>query len=153
MKLESYRAYLTATKIPLRLACTDRAGWPSIVSLWYLYQDGALYCATQADAKITTYLSQHPRCGYEIAGDEPPYCGIRGRASATILPAKGETILLQLLDRYVGGTDNALAKALLARRDSEVALRLVPESVHSWNYSDRMRTSVSTPLDGLKPCP
>lgn len=86
MILKQHQSYLEETFIPLRLACIDGGGWPLVVSLWYLYQDGALYCATQADARVVTYLRQNPRCGYEVAADVPPYCGVRGDS---IIPSDG----------------------------------------------------------------
>ena len=140
--LKQYKTYLDETVIPLRLACTNRSGWPFVLSLWYLYADGALYCATQSSAKIVAHLHNDPRGAFEIAADLPPYCGIRGQVEAEVLPARGGDVLEQLLHRYLGGTSNSLAKNLLARRATEVAIRLQPISVFAWNFSARMQTSI-----------
>jgi nitroimidazol reductase NimA-like FMN-containing flavoprotein (pyridoxamine 5'-phosphate oxidase superfamily) len=151
MKLEAYQSYLEETVIPLRLACRTGSGWPLILSLWYLYQDGSIYCATQASARIVTHLKNDPRCAFEIASDQPPYCGIRGQAEAEILPRLGGSTLAQLLIRYLGDTTNTLATRLLRKRASEVAIRLRPISVYSWNFTDRMQDAV--PDLNEKPCP
>lgn len=137
--LRSYQTYLDATVIPMRLACVTRSGWPFVLSLWYLYRDGALYCATQSTAKIIPHLRNDPRCAFEIAADLPPYCGIRGQAEATLLPEQGGEILAALLNRYLGTTTNSLAQNLLKRQATEVAIRLEPTSVYTWDFSDRMR--------------
>ena len=143
--------YLRALRIPLRLGCTNETGWPVVLSLWYLYEDGQLWCATQRQARVVRYLSQNPRCAFEVAADQPPYCGVRGQAIATLDPRAGAEMLERLLVRYLGGTDNALARRLLAQRENEVAIAIRPERVFTWNYTRRMRGSVS--VEREHPCP
>ena len=145
------RAYLQEVVIPLRLSCITPSGWPVVLSLWYLYRDGQLYCATQKTAKVVGYLEREPRCAFEVASDLPPYCGIRGQAQAAIDASMGPEILEQLLVRYLGGTESPLAKRLLSDRDNEVAIAIQPVNIHSWNFADRMQSSIT---DGVsKPCP
>jgi hypothetical protein len=134
----SLEEYFQKTVIPLRLSCNSTAGWPVVLSLWYIYEDGALYCATPKTAKVVKYLEADPRCAYEIASDSPPYCGVRGRALATIDEDRGLEILERLLIRYQGTTANNLAKMLLRRSQVEVAIRITPERYHTWNFSSRM---------------
>lgn len=145
------RDYLQSIKIPLRLSCVDEAGWPVVLSLWFLYEDGSFYCATPERAKVVGYLRREPRCAFEVAADQPPYCGVRGRALATIETETGLQVLERLLVRYLGGTDNPLAQKLLNRDEPEVAIRLDPQSFHRWNFSQRMKDS--TPPTDDKPCP
>jgi hypothetical protein len=130
--------YLETAEIPLRLACTMETNWPIVLSLWYLFEDDALYCATPESAKVVAYLQANPRCSFEVASDLPPYCGVRGRALASIDGQRGWEILERLLLRYLGSLDNNLAKNLLARSDPEVAIRLEPQSLYTWNFSQRM---------------
>ena len=143
-KITPYAEYLNKTRIPLRLSCRTISGWPFVLSLWYLYQDGLLYCATQAGARVVSYLENEPRCGYEIAADLPPYCGIRGQAKARIDREIGGEILEGLLTRYLGGTESLLAKELLKNADNEVALVLDPVNCFSWDFSQRMENVAPT---------
>lgn len=147
----SLEQYLTRAEIPLRLSCISNTGWPVVLSLWYLYEDGHLFCATPQVAKVVSYVMEEPRCAFEIASDRPPYCGVRGRALATIEPDRGLEILERLLVRYMGGTDNELAQRLLGRSQAEVAIRLTPQSHHTWNFSERMARSI--PSIKQKVCP
>jgi nitroimidazol reductase NimA-like FMN-containing flavoprotein (pyridoxamine 5'-phosphate oxidase superfamily) len=151
MRLERYERFLDEAVIPVRLACRTGSGWPVVLSLWYVYREDSLYCATRASAKIVTYLRNDSRCAFEVASDLPPYCGIRGQAEAEVIPQLGGMILEQLVTRYLGGTTSPLAERLLRNRDSEVAIRVRPVSVYAWNFTERMRDSV----DGYhgKPCP
>lgn len=133
--------YLRETVIPMRLACATQSGWPMVLSLWYLYEDGCLKCATQASARVVAYLRNDPRCAFEIAGDVPPYCGVRGQARATIDDAAGPDMLESLLVRYVGDLELPLAQQLLKRKNAEIALVIRPLQVFAWDFSDRMADS------------
>lgn len=130
--------YLDAVRIPLRLACNTISDWPLVISLWFLHQDGLLYCATQRSAKIVAHLQNDSRCAFEIAADQPPYCGIRGQANARIDETLGVEILERLLIRYLGDTKNDLADNLLAKSATEVAIVLNPIRIFTWDFTDRM---------------
>jgi len=146
--------FLNAVRIPIRLACTTESGWPMAVSLWYQYQSGRLFCATQKSARVVAYLQNNPRCAFEIAEDRPPYCGVRGQAIASIDDKIGFEILEQLLVRYLGYTNNALSQALLAKKENEVAIVLKPIKIFTWDFSNRMQDVVDPMLDlAVKVCP
>ena len=147
----SIEGYLQEVTIPLRLSCVADSGWPAVLSLWYLYEDGALYCATPETARVVAYLTAEPRCAFEVAADQPPYCGVRGRSVAIIEPERGLEILERLLFRYLGGIDNPLATRLLSRSEPEVAIRLEPRSYHSWNFTSRMEQFADPSLQKLCP--
>jgi hypothetical protein len=130
--------FLRVTTIPVRLACLTASGAPLVCSLWYLYADGALWCATQASARIVALLAREPRCGVEVAGDLPPYRGVRGQGLAAIDAAAGAAVLPQLIDRYLGSRESAFGRWLMARQADEVAIRIEPDWLTAWDYSRRM---------------
>ena len=140
--LTQLEIFLDSVHIPVRLACKTQSDWPMVVSLWYLHQNGQLFCATQKSARVISYLQYDPRCAFEIAEDHPPYCGVRGQAIASIDPSMGPVILEQLLQRYLGSTQNRLAETLLAKSETEVAIVLDPTQIFTWDYTDRMQDSV-----------
>ncbi len=76
--------------------------------------------------------------GFEIAGDSPPYFGVRGRGTANLLAAAEVDVLPRLLDRYGIDRDSSLASWLLSRRATELTIKLMPEWITSWDYRDRM---------------
>ena len=76
--------------------------------------------------------------GFEIAGDTPPYFGVRGTGRAQLLPSDAATVLPQLIDKYLGDQTVPLAKWLLSRLDEEVAIRIDSLTLTSWDYSSRM---------------
>jgi pyridoxamine 5'-phosphate oxidase-like protein len=131
-------AYLRTAVLPVRLASIAADGSPVVLSLWYLYEEASIWCATQRTSRIIARLEREPRCGFEIAGDTIPYRGIRGRAQATIDVQRGALLLPLLITRYLGGTDSPLASWLLARAENEVAIRLDRMRVRTWDFTARM---------------
>lgn len=132
------RAHLDGARIPLRLACRSTADWPVVLSLWFVPCDGALWCATQRSARVVEMLRADGRCAFEVAGDQPPYRGVRGQATARVIEKLGAPVLEAVVDRYLPSRDTPLARWLLSRREDEVALRIDPRTVVSWDYGFRM---------------
>ncbi len=127
--------YLHATAIPIRLASAGRR-FPLVQSLWFHFDSDALWCCTQADSVLATRLRREPACGFEVSADAPPYRGVRGTGTASLLPGRAADILPVLIERYVG--PSPLADWLMSRLDTEVAVRIDGLVVTSWDYSGRM---------------
>lgn len=129
--------FLRGARIPIRLATVDSEG-PFVQSLWFEYCDGVLWCATQASAVVVRRLQADARCAFEVGGDEPPYRGVRGRATAQVVPEAAADVLPRLIERYLGSGSASLRRWLLGRLETEVALRITPTSMTSWDFSARM---------------
>jgi len=134
-------AFLDAAVIPMRLAAVGPTGWPLIVSLWFLRHGDEILAATRPSSTLVAFLTQEPKCGFEIAGDEPPYKGVRGRAEVIVDDHAGGPVLEMLLTKYLGGTSSLLAKKLMGNAADEVCLRLQPRSIISWDFTRRMSDS------------
>lgn len=136
--LATIERYLQSTVIPVRLATAGRNG-PMVQSMWFLWRDCHLWCATQDSAVVAHRLEADPHCAFEVAGDMPPYRGVRGQGIAEIVRTDGRDVLTQLLHRYLGGTNSGLAQWLLSRADREVAIAIRPEHMTSWDFRARMQ--------------
>lgn len=139
---EAIASFLCQMQIPLRLASVTNTGWPVVVSLWYLYENGRLYCATQKTAKIVAHLGREPRCAFEVAADLPPYRGVRGQGKASVTQSRGPEILTRLLERYLKGASSSLAQRLLTRSAEEVAIEIEPVALTTWDFTERMRDTL-----------
>jgi len=135
---EQVASFLAKTRIPLRLSCNGASGHPLLASLWYLPQDGRLWCATQRSARIAELLERDPRCAFEVAPDAPPYRGVRGRGLATLEPGRGEAVLEALIARYLEDPHSEFAAWLRSRADRETAIAIEPQRMTSWDFSERM---------------
>ena len=135
---QEIKEFLELTTIPLSLSVLDRTGSPVICSLWYLYEDSAIWCATQRGAHIVNFLRADTRCGFEVAPELPPYKGVRGQGDATLLAERGAEILLRLIERYELDPESGFVQWLIARKDNEVAIRIEPTWMTAWDYTARM---------------
>lgn len=135
---ERVASFLDETRVPMRLATGAESGFPILCSLWFLYEDGHLLCATQEDAMVVRALAKDSRCAFEISTNEMPYFGFRGRGSVEVAQEGAVDVLERLIDRYLGRRDSGLAKWLLSRAENEVYLSIEIEWATSWDYSQRM---------------
>ncbi|WP_435183163.1 pyridoxamine 5'-phosphate oxidase family protein [Halobellus sp. EA9] len=151
--------FLTAARVPVRLGCRTPGGTPWMLSLWYVWADGdavddegwspaeglddadaarEILCATSADADVLDFLRHEPEVSFEVSTNDYPYRGVRGRGTASIEPDTEKRLLRALFERYLGGTDNELGNRLLGPGREEVRIRVSPERLHSWDFSERM---------------
>jgi nitroimidazol reductase NimA-like FMN-containing flavoprotein (pyridoxamine 5'-phosphate oxidase superfamily) len=131
-------AFLTAATIPMRLAVIDNRGRPLVASHWFRYGDGHFYCAIHSSSLVAKLAARNPGCGFEIAGDTIPYHGVRGQGTVELLTAGAEENLRELILRYLGDTESALAKWLLGRAEGEYLVKITPAWVTSWDFRERM---------------
>jgi len=139
---EQIQHFLEQASIPVRLACNGDSGHPVLVSLWFIPLDGKLWCATQRTARIASILDRDARCAFEVSVEKAPYCGIRGRARATLHDDRGEEILRKLIDRYLADATSPFARFLLSRVERETAIAIDPGTLVSWDYRERMGGAV-----------
>lgn len=129
--------FLTSTRIPVRLATNGSSG-PLVQSLWFAPIGVRLWCCTQKSSLLTRRLERDDRVGFEVAADTPPYRGVRGTGVAQLIDENVEDVLRTLIARYQGSESTNLSEWLLSRIDSEVAIRIEPRTLSSWDFSARM---------------
>lgn len=143
--------FLEKSKIPIRVSGIKTNNWPFILSMWYIYENGLIFLATPEKAKVVKHLKMNPNCAFEVSGDLPPYCGIRGTAKADINYEIGVMILKKLLKKYIGNIDSPLSKKLLTRDIKEVSIILTPVKLYSWNFTKRMKRSINQNREKICP--
>ena len=128
-------------KIPLRLAVASSRGL-LIVPLWFEARAGHLWCASQSDSWLLRSLRAEPNCAFDLSTNDMPYRGLRGRGAVICHPQRGEEMLRALLMRYLGTLEAPLARRLLRRAASEVAIEIVPQWQSDWDFTRRMQNSL-----------
>lgn len=123
----------------MRLAYTGLDGTASVCSLWYFYDDGYLWAASHKNAHIIKVLKNNPIVGFEIATNDYPYKGVRGKASVTLSQTDSATVLKKLINRYLADSNRSLAEWLMNRSDDEYCIKLTLSSINAWDFSDRMQ--------------
>jgi nitroimidazol reductase NimA-like FMN-containing flavoprotein (pyridoxamine 5'-phosphate oxidase superfamily) len=132
------RQFLKERVIPLRLACVGGDGYPRVVSVWYLFREGRFFSVSHQGSQLVGLLRADDKVGFEVAPEQPPYCGVRGQGVASLTHEGAGDVLDEVLRRYLGGTDSDLAQWLLSRREEEVLISITPERLFSWDYRERM---------------
>lgn len=130
--------FLNTSVYPLRLACVGADGYPRVVSVWYGYDGEVLRCVSHRSSQLVSLLERSDRVGFEVAPNEPPYCGVRGQGTARLGSDASGEVLSAMLQRYLGGTDSQLAQWLLSRAEDEVLIEIEPQRLFSWDYRERM---------------
>jgi len=133
--------YLADATIPLRLACRTPGGRLWQVPLWFLFRDGEFHCATSASADVVEFVAEDAHVAVDVSTNEIPYRGVRGNGQARVEPDADKALLGELLERYLGGTESPLARQLLDPDRAEVRLRIDPDRLVSWDFSERMAES------------
>lgn len=129
--------FLDTTIIPIRLATNGSSG-PLVQSLWFAPRGLELWCCTQKTSLLTKRIERDDRVGFEVAADTPPYRGVRGTGVAHLVDTGVEATLRTLIERYQGAERTELSDWLVSRVDSEVAIRIEPRTISSWDFSHRM---------------
>ena len=135
---EQISSYLDRVTSPLRISYNDVDGYPNICSLWFFHQDGALWSASHKNSHLIKTLTRKPKIAFEVATNEYPYHGVRGKADAVLVKDDGADILEKVIDKYLATSNNQLADWLLSRKHDEYAIKISPLSVNAWDFSNRM---------------
>jgi nitroimidazol reductase NimA-like FMN-containing flavoprotein (pyridoxamine 5'-phosphate oxidase superfamily) len=130
--------FLEEQRLPLRLGFETAAG-PLVVPLWFHFDGAHFWCASQQDTLLVRSLQERPACALDVSTNDIPYRGLRGRASVTCDPEQGQAVLGRLMARYLSDDQARLARWLQRRSDTEVALKITPNWLTAWDFSDRMR--------------
>ncbi|MFK7977800.1 MAG: hypothetical protein AB8C02_16840 [Halioglobus sp.] len=130
--------FLQQSVFPVRLACTAPDGFPRVVSVWFRYSNHAFTCVSHRDSKLIALLKDNDKVGFEVSPNDPPYCGVRGQALASLTEAGAGEELECLLERYLGSEESKLGNWLLSRREEEVLITLRVQRIFSWDYRERM---------------
>ena len=143
--------YLNDIRIPVRISAVDNKGFPHVVSLWFKFKEGKLVCATSKFALIAGMLEKNPNCGFEVAPDHPPYCGLRGTGIAQIVEDPNKEVLREIFDKYCKESDSKFANFLFSPGRKEISILISPKSITKWNFEKRMESGEFHEL--LKFCP
>ena len=137
---EKIEDFLSRTRIPVRISVID-GKYPLICSVWFEHEHGKLKIVSHKNSKLAKSLIKEGRCAFEIAANEPPYLGVRGKADVESSKGGAEATLRRLIERYLGGSNQNLADWLLSRVEDEIEFTLHPAWTTSWDYGRRMETT------------
>lgn len=125
-------AALLALDVPAHLATLDRAGFPHVTPVWFVWQEDAFFMTSISDRPHLRRLSHNPRAGVGVDVEDPeradgqrPNRQVRAIGEATLFRDRGGEWTRRITAKYVRG---ASAERRIAARvgDERIAIRLRP---------------------------
>ncbi len=119
--------------IPAHLATLDPAGFPRIIPLWFLWEDGSFYLSSGPQSRHVQDLARDPRAGLCITVEEGqteagyrPFRQIMVRGYAHVQPDTGAIWARKLIGKYITG-QAGVRRAKLEAEKPHVVIVLCPE--------------------------
>jgi len=126
-------ADLTALAIPAHLATLDPAGFPRVIPIWFLWEDGVFYLSSGPQSRHVQDLVRDPRAGLCITVEESqtetgyrPFRQIMVRGLAHVLPDTDASWARKLIGKYIPG-EAGMRRARLEAGKPHVVIVLRPE--------------------------
>jgi PPOX class probable F420-dependent enzyme len=117
------------------LATIGKDGFPHVVAMNYVLEDGAVLMTSYAKAQKVANIRRNPKIGLMVETGAA-YAELRGvmiRGHCEVIEgAAAVTAAFAVMRRARGGSPNEAAQASAAKR---VVLKIVPEQVTSWDHS------------------
>ena len=119
--------------IPAHLATLDPAGFPRIIPIWFLWEDGIFYLSSGPQSRHVSDLARDPRAGLCITVEEGqteagyrPFRQIMVRGYAHVQPDIDELWARKLIGKYITG-EAGVRRAKLIAGEPLVVIVLRPE--------------------------
>src|SRR5258707_8748484 len=119
--------------IPAHLATLDPAGFPRIIPIWFLWEDGIFYLSSGPQSRHVQDLARDPRAGLCITVEEGqteagyrPFRQIMVRGYAHVQPDTDASWARKLIGKYITGQAGE-RRAKLEAGEPHVVIVLCPE--------------------------
>ena len=119
--------------IPAHLSTLDPDGFPRLVPIWFLWEEGTFYLSSGPESRHVRDLARDPRAGLCITIEEDqtqagyrPFRQIMVRGKAQVLPDPHATWSRKLIGKYIAG-DAGVQRATHEVGKSHVVIVLHPE--------------------------
>jgi len=115
------RADVLNLAIPAHLATLDPAGFPCIIPIWFLWEDGIFYLSSGPQSRHVQDLARDPRAGLCITVEEGqteagyrPFRQIMVRGYAHVQPDTDASWARKLIGKYITGQAGVLRAQRIA---------------------------------------
>ncbi len=123
---------LLALDVPARLATLDRAGFPHVTPLWFIWADGAFHMTSIVDRPHLRRLAVDRRAGLCVDVEAPdrgdgqrPNRQVRAIGEAELFPDDRGAWTRRITEKYLAGSA-AAGRAEQRAGDPRLVIRLPP---------------------------
>jgi nitroimidazol reductase NimA-like FMN-containing flavoprotein (pyridoxamine 5'-phosphate oxidase superfamily) len=134
------RDFLINSTKNIHISTLDEKGEPNIHPAWYYFDSNndKIYVESGKDSRKTRNLRRNSIIYYCIDDDRIPYKGVRGKGTERISEDVDYnlTIIKKIMMKYLGTTENSMAKAIIdsIKDRSAVLLEISPRFYASWDH-------------------
>lgn len=128
-------ADMLALAIPVHLATLDAAGFPRVIPIWFLWEEGVFYLSSGPQSRHVQDLARAPRAGLCLAVEESPtetgyrpFRQIMVRGYAHVQPDTDASWARKLIGKYIPG-EAGMRRAKQEAGKPHVVIVLRPERV------------------------
>ena len=131
--------FLSKTKKNLQLGTIDDKNEPNIHPVWFLYEKGLIYCATEKKSKKIKNIQNNNIVYFSIDDDNIEYKGVRGKGIARIIDDVDFNVQIteKIIIKYAGDLKSKLAKEVMdeIKNGIEVILEITPKFYSVWSFT------------------
>jgi hypothetical protein len=123
----------------MRIGVIDnRDKYPMVHPVWYYYEDGKFFVATDKGGQKAESLRRNPALYFLVDSDpaEGPPLGVRGKARATVVDdAEYATrVTVRNIVRYLGSLEGKTAHKIKETGKDSCVLEITPLYIASWKF-------------------
>jgi len=126
-------ADLTSLAMPAHLATLDPAGFPRVIPIWFLWEEGIFYLSSGPQSRHVQDLARDPLAGLCLTIEESqtetgyrPFRQIMVRGKASVQPDTDASWARKLIGKYIPG-EAGVRRAKLEAGKPHVVIVLRPE--------------------------
>lgn len=138
MSEKQVNVFLSLGKMNLQLGTIDKKNDPNIHPVWYIYENGRFYFATETKSKKIQNIKRNKIVYFSVANEEEPFIGVRGKGHPKIIENKEQNseITKKLISKYLGNKKSKLAKEITdeIKQGLEVVVEVTPRYFSAWTF-------------------
>jgi PPOX class probable F420-dependent enzyme len=119
------------------LATLDQQGFPHVVAMNYVYQDGAFYMTSYGRAQKVVNIRRNPKVGLMVETgrvyNELQGVLVRGHCEIIEDPSQVQVAWRRMGEAHAGRS--GIPREAAASMTKRVVLKIVPEKITSWDHT------------------
>lgn len=130
--------FLSSGRINLQFGSIDDKNEPNIHPVWFIYENGRFYFATETKSKKIQNILQNKIAYFSVANEEEPFIGVRGKGESHIIYDKNQNyeIAKKIISKYLGNKESRLGKEVMdeIKEGLEVIVEIRPKYFSAWTF-------------------
>lgn len=131
MNQEQIDEFLSSGRMNMQLGSLDSKNEPNVHPVWYVYENGKIYFATETKSKKVQNIKHNNTVYFSIDNEKEPYVDVRGKGKSKILKNKDQNLIIakKIISKYLGRKKSQLADEIIDEIEHgvEVIIEIKPQ--------------------------